>query len=556
VDTGRPETEQLLREALQSIEDELQREQQAAGDTDPSVCPHCRRTYNGRRGVTTHLQKNQECGKRAKMCPIMIPSSVLATGLFGISRMKKGVEKGLDEIRKGVRKGLNEIEGEVKRGLKENKKELEKLEKEGRKERERVQKEKARKGVISEESDTEEMAVMAPLITKSGSAHYQPWAHSDVSGLIARLPVLHEGAGRWINKLESETQGRDLAVGDMKCLLSLILGKADTEAVLDKEGLGYLMTDAKLDAWCFDQIRPRVWKALRAAYPNQYSPSAVWIEKLKDSDNPAAFVERAAQEWTIRMEQRPEDSGPATMQFRRAVMDALPKEVRTQLENDWRLAIMPKEEFRMAVVHQVTLYRQGKDREEQQEREATRKLTHVQLQEAKGAKKAATQAPVMPTTAPVPQPQQPVTQQPMAQQPVMMQPQPVQPIVQTWQQAPYGPPPQQQQGQQWYQPRGRGGFRQGRGGQGRGGQGRGQYQGQQNQGNNIECWICGGIGHIFRNCPTKARGQNNQGGQANQGQMQGGLPSKCRHPLAQSPLTGETGIDEAQKTQGRVSSPP
>ncbi|KAG5285075.1 hypothetical protein AALO_G00033820 [Alosa alosa] len=381
----------------QLLSEQVQRElPQVREEADPAMCPSCGKSFRGKRGVRTHQQRTEACKEQAGMLPMMIPPSVLATGLFGISRVKKGVEKGLDEIRKGVRKGLDEIEGGVKKGLKENKKELEKLEKEGKKERERARKERMR--TIPEESDEEETVVMAPLITKNQTAHYQPWTHSDVNGLISRLPVLHEGAGRWISRLESETQGRNLAVGDIKYLLGLILGKADTEAVLERVKLERLM-DISMDALCFDGYRNRVWKALREAYPNQYSPSAVWIEKLKDSDNPAAFVEKAAQEWTIRMEQRPEDSGPLTMQFRRAVMDALPKEVRTQLESDWRLAAMPKEEFRLAVVHHVTLYRQGKEKEEQQEKEAIRKLTHVQLQEAKGAKKAATQAPVMPATA-------------------------------------------------------------------------------------------------------------------------------------------------------------
>ncbi|MGL5036159.1 MAG: hypothetical protein ACRC6F_00130, partial [Aeromonas sp.] len=54
-----------------------------------------------------------------------------------------------------------------------------------------------------------------PILIKGAQAQYVPWASQDLDGLVARLPSLDEGAGKWIRLLEEETTGKLLALGDI-----------------------------------------------------------------------------------------------------------------------------------------------------------------------------------------------------------------------------------------------------------------------------------------------------------------------------------------------------
>lgn len=459
-------------------------------------CPVCNRFFKGEKGYQVHRQRatNERCRDGQAMCyvqaadgsqMVMIPPALIALGFQNITKIKKGVGKGLSTIRRGMTKGLNEIESGVKKGLDKTKKELQKEEKEGKKVGKRA------RDPRDTESD-EDTYTMAPLIVKGKAAHYQPWTHTDVEGLIQRLPVLQEGAGAWITSFENETVGKTLALGDIKFVLSKILGKAEAESALYSVSLHNIMDDPSRDSEPFDDYRSRAWKALRQAYPNRYTPGAVCVEKLKDEENPVAFVEKATQLWRARMEQDPDATSATQAQFRLAVMNALPKKVKAQLEGDWRLGVMTKGEFRTAVAHFVTLYRREQEEKKQIGEEAAQKLIQIQIQDAKAARKAAIQAPVLQTAASPPQPAQ--TGQPTAPAPTAPQEQvqdtvqQAQVIQQVLQNMGYGP--NSRQGQ-WSSNRPRGG-RQG---------GQGQRISPQNSQDG--CFNCGGIGHMRRDCPTR-----------------------------------------------------
>ena len=66
-----------------------------------------------------------------------------------------------------------------------------------------------------------------------------------MAGLISRLPILQESAASFITRLESEMEGKHLAVGDVKALLSQILTKETATAVLERVKLGALMGDTQ-----------------------------------------------------------------------------------------------------------------------------------------------------------------------------------------------------------------------------------------------------------------------------------------------------------------------
>lgn len=147
---------------------------------------------------------------------------------------------------------------------------------------------------------------MYPMIIKGNKAHYEPWGHSDVEGLKSRLPLLQDGASLWIARVESETEGKTLALGDLKYLLSSILGKEALASALEKQDLNCIVGDPLTDHLPSYNYRTRIWASLRAAYPTRCTANSLKLDKLKPDENPTAFVEAAAAVWRCRLEQDPD----------------------------------------------------------------------------------------------------------------------------------------------------------------------------------------------------------------------------------------------------------
>jgi len=61
-------------------------------------------------------------------------------------------------------------------------------------------------------------------------AHYNPWGAQDLEELISRLPNMHSGASKWIRIFEEGTMEHCLAVGNVKALLSRVLGLVNWRA--------------------------------------------------------------------------------------------------------------------------------------------------------------------------------------------------------------------------------------------------------------------------------------------------------------------------------------
>ena len=95
-----------------------------------------------------------------------------------------------------------------------------------------MQKEKE-KQKEEEGSPVQSGSKMMPLITLP-MQHYQPWGHTDVAGLISRLPLLQDSAAVWVTQFENETEGKTLCLGDIKALLGQILTKETARTIFDK----------------------------------------------------------------------------------------------------------------------------------------------------------------------------------------------------------------------------------------------------------------------------------------------------------------------------------
>ncbi|KAL7380765.1 hypothetical protein ABVT39_023650 [Epinephelus coioides] len=129
---------------------------------------------------------------------------------------------------------------------------------------------------------------MCPIITKtSGRKQYEPWPFMDMIGLAERLPVLTDGADKWIMTLEETTAGIQLAVGDIKAILTYVAGKQTTNEIFTETHLSTAIGTNVHDGVNFGDYRSRVWQQLRAHYPAKREPSKLEGETMGEDECPS-----------------------------------------------------------------------------------------------------------------------------------------------------------------------------------------------------------------------------------------------------------------------------
>ncbi|XP_065100367.1 uncharacterized protein [Paramisgurnus dabryanus] len=64
---------------------------------------------------------------------------------------------------------------------------------------------------------------ICPLVETSGKVEYKPWSFTDMGAILAKLPHITSGGGKWIGKVITLTQGHTLAIGDLRALLGQVL---------------------------------------------------------------------------------------------------------------------------------------------------------------------------------------------------------------------------------------------------------------------------------------------------------------------------------------------
>ncbi|XP_072899088.1 uncharacterized protein [Hemitrygon akajei] len=224
---------------------------------------------------------------------------------------------------------------------------------------------------------------MLPLLVKgSGQVQYIPWGSQDLEGLKNTLPSLHEGAGKWIRAFEEETMGRLLAMGDLKALLIRLMGTFKLKELMEMAGLQNV-DSPQTDGANFDPVRQRVWQALRKLYPPRVDPKALKGELLGDTENPAAYVENQLKKWRLETEQEVENNLFLNSLFRQSILDAMPPQVKSKLEEVVGLSSLTPQAFSDHIVHAVEKYRRDKRKLAEQQEEVQRKLLQMQLEELK-----------------------------------------------------------------------------------------------------------------------------------------------------------------------------
>ena len=111
----------------------------------------------------------------------------------------------------------------------------------------------------------------------------------DKDNLKKQLPPLTEGAGKWIAALEKHTAGITLAVGDIKSLLSSLIGE-DTEDILKVRIPLLTLTETKYDGAPFNKLRATIWAQLCRKYPDIPDIGSLMSQTMQPNEDPAQYI--------------------------------------------------------------------------------------------------------------------------------------------------------------------------------------------------------------------------------------------------------------------------
>ena len=209
--------------------------------------------------------------------------------------------------------------------------------------------------------------------------YYVPWKTMDVTGLIARLPNLYEGASRWIRAFEEETLGHLIAIGDITFLLGRALGSAGLSDEMHSQHLADILSTHADDADQFNNIRTEVWDSLRKLFPDKVQLDMLEGEPIGETEDPSTYVHRLLRLWRAELRKNPEADVFQKAMFRQGVIQKLPPAVRTRLGDVVGLRSMDFTQFCAHVTHAISKHREHEGRRLERDRSNMCKLTQKQL---------------------------------------------------------------------------------------------------------------------------------------------------------------------------------
>ncbi|KAL7375428.1 hypothetical protein ABVT39_017142 [Epinephelus coioides] len=231
-----------------------------------------------------------------------------------------------------------------------------------------------------EEDEDSEGSPMCPLVTKTnGRQQYEPWPFMDMIGLAERLPVLTDGADKWILALEETTAGIRLALGDIKAILMYVAGKQTTQEIVTDAGLTAAFGTNINDGVEFGRYRSRVWAQLRKHYPAKRDPSKLEGETMGEDECPSKFLHNFQKRWKEETGEAWNANKTTQSLFKMMVKKAMPEEVQRRLEGVVGLMKMEWPLFTEHIVHHVELYKKDKKKKEEDDKQLANKLTQLQL---------------------------------------------------------------------------------------------------------------------------------------------------------------------------------
>ncbi|GCC22555.1 hypothetical protein chiPu_0000943 [Chiloscyllium punctatum] len=99
-----------------------------------------------------------------------------------------------------------------------------------------------------------------------------------------------------------------------------------------RAGLKNAADDPMIDGVGFYRVTQNIWQALRDCYPSKMDPQALRGDPLGESENLAASLEKQLKKWRLETEQDIETNQLLTTMFRNFIIEAMPSQVRSRLE--------------------------------------------------------------------------------------------------------------------------------------------------------------------------------------------------------------------------------
>nr|XP_055049597.1 uncharacterized protein LOC129435167 [Misgurnus anguillicaudatus] len=221
---------------------------------------------------------------------------------------------------------------------------------------------------------------MCLILINGQQGQCKPWATQDFDGLAARLPEIHEGAGKWIQILEQKTAECVLAIRDIKALLAKCVGGTKLNELLNDVGLRIAIDNIRRDKMTFAPFRKSTWTTIHREYPMQIDPKMLRGDPIGETENPTAYIQEQLKRWCEELEKDPEEDFVLAALFRKAIVEAVPPPVKTKLEDVVELNSKSHKEFCDHVSHAVKQHQKNelKATTAERDREMQRGLAKLQ----------------------------------------------------------------------------------------------------------------------------------------------------------------------------------
>ncbi|MGL5119157.1 MAG: hypothetical protein ACRC7H_08135, partial [Plesiomonas shigelloides] len=234
-----------------------------------------------------------------------------------------------------------------------------------------------------EEGERSGMTLQAPLlVSNQGVTKYQPFSHSDMTAVLAKLPPITSGGSRWLTKLHALCHGTTLAVGDIRSLLGQIFTvsqMADFE-----QNAGIVIVGHSIP---YTRVSTAVATALRRMFP---TPPTVYQNikfRIKPGETGAGYYFRCAAEWEQMVEENSLNNPITRDIFRTAVMSGAPNGVKQALDNNPDMPGASNEVWERHLVFHIDKLGDKQSKELDELEVAKAQLVKLQLEAARGGKK-------------------------------------------------------------------------------------------------------------------------------------------------------------------------
>ncbi len=210
-------------------------------------------------------------------------------------------------------------------------------------------------------SDQLRTAFIMPLVQGNQGPKYQPWSHSDMTAVLAKLPPITSGGGRWLTKLMALCHGTTLAVGDLRCLLGQIFTASQMRDFEANAGIAGTGNDER-----YTRVSTMVGDALRKQFPTPPTTYQNIKFRIKPGETGSGYYFRCAAEWEQMVEENSLNNPITRDIFRSAVMSGAPNGVKQAMEGNPDIPVATNEVWERHLVFHIdrTVDKLHKDEEE------------------------------------------------------------------------------------------------------------------------------------------------------------------------------------------------